>query len=150
MVRMGSSVELSANGETVDPVLYDAQLVAMAAGLTQLRILNDHPEYFPALEEKAKTMAEAMRASAAKHGAALTVNQCGGLLCPYFTDRPVRSFADTKTSDLDKFKRYFNKMLARGLYIAPSQFEATFVNVSHGEAEVQAFCAAADAALAEL
>ena len=124
--------------------------VAMAAGLTQLRILNDHPEYFPALEEKAKTMAEAMRASAAKHGAALTVNQCGGLLCPYFTDRPVRSFADTKTSDLDKFKRYFNKMLARGLYIAPSQFEATFVNVSHGEAEVQAFCAAADAALAEL
>lgn len=124
--------------------------VAMAAGLTQLRILHAHPEYYPALEDKAARMAEAMRQSAARHGVALQVNQCGALLCPYFTEQPVGSFADAKRSDLAQYKTYFHAMLQAGLYIAPSQFEAVFVNVSHDEDAVAAFCAAADAALGAL
>lgn len=124
--------------------------VAMAAGLAQLYILREHPEYYTEIEWKAKKMAQNMRNSAEKHGVALRVNQCGGLLCPYFTSSPVRSFADTKTSDLDRFKRYFHGMLARGMYIAPSQYEATFINVSHTDADIDAVCAAADAVFAEL
>lgn len=124
--------------------------VAMAAGLAQLYILREHPEYFTEIEQKAKKMAQNMRESAEKHDIALRVNQCGGLLCPYFTSVPVRSFADTKTSDLDRFKRYFHGMLARGMYIAPSQYEATFINVSHTDADIDAACAAADAVFAEL
>lgn len=124
--------------------------VAMAAGLTQLRLLNAHPEYYSALEEKAKTLADGLRVRAQAHGVNVQVNQCGALLCPYFTGHPVASFADTKTSDLARFRTYFNEMLARGLYIAPSQFEALFVNVSHTADDLAAFLAAADEALAAL
>lgn len=124
--------------------------VAMAAGLAQLQILNDHPAYYTDIERKAQTIAQAMRNSAEKHGVKLTVNQCGALLCPYFTDEPVRTFADTQKSDLEMFKKYFNGMLARGMYIAPSQFEATFINVSHADADIAAVCEAADAVFAAL
>ena len=124
--------------------------VAMAAGLTQLQILNDHPAYYTDIERKAQAMAHAMRDSAEKHGVNLTVNQCGALLCPYFTNGPVRTFADTKKSDLEQFKKYFNGMLERGMYIAPSQFEATFINVSHRDEDIAALCKAADEVLAAL
>ncbi|MGM9613663.1 MAG: glutamate-1-semialdehyde 2,1-aminomutase [Butyricicoccus sp.] len=124
--------------------------VAMAAGLAQLQILNDHPAYYTDIERKAQTMAQAMRNSAEKHGVKLTVNQCGALLCPYFTDEPVRTFADTQKSDLEMFKKYFNGMLARGMYIAPSQFEAMFINVSHEDTDIAAICEAADAVFAAL
>ena len=122
----------------------------MAAGLTQLQILNDHPAYYTDIERKAQAMAHAMRDSAEKHGVNLTVNQCGALLCPYFTNGPVRTFADTKKSDLEQFKKYFNGMLERGMYIAPSQFEATFINVSHRDEDIAALCKAADEVLAAL
>ncbi len=124
--------------------------VAMAAGLAQLQILNDHPAYYTDIERKAQTMAQAMRNSAEKHGVKLTVNQCGALLCPYFTDETVRTFADTQKSDLEQFKTYFNGMLAHGMYIAPSQFEATFINVSHEDADIAAVCEAADEVFAAL
>ena len=124
--------------------------VAMAAGLAQLQILNDHPAYYTDIERKAQTMAHFMRESAKKHGVHMTVNQCGALLCPYFTDMPVRTFADTKKSDLEQFKKYFNGMLERGMYIAPSQFEATFINVSHQDEDIAAICKAADEVLAAL
>ena len=113
-------------------------------------ILNDHPAYYTDIERKAQAMAHAMRDSAEKHGVNLTVNQCGALLCPYFTNGPVRTFADTKKSDLEQFKKYFNGMLERGMYIAPSQFEATFINVSHRDEDIAALCKAADEVLAAL
>lgn len=124
--------------------------VAMAAGLAQLQILNDHPSYYTDIERKAQTMAHFMRESAKKHGVHMTVNQCGALLCPYFTEEPVRTFADTKKSNLEQFKKYFNGMLERGMYIAPSQFEATFINVSHQDEDIAAICKAADEVLAAL
>lgn len=124
--------------------------VAMAAGLAQLRILNEHPEYYTQIEAKAKTMADAMRNSAAKHGVPMQVNQMGALLCPYFTDKAVKSYAETKASDLTLFSSYFNGMLARGIYLAPSQFEATFLNVSHTDDDIAAACQAADEVLASL
>ena len=124
--------------------------VAMAAGITQLKILNEHPEYYDELERKAAEMARHMRESAAKHGVAMQVNQCGGLLCPYFTDAPVTSFADTQRADLPRFVKYFNGMLARGIYLAPSQFEAVFINVCHTAEDMEEVCAAADAVLATL
>ncbi len=124
--------------------------VAMAAGLAQLQILDQNPGYYTDIERKAKVMAQAMRNSAKKHDIKLTVNQCGALLCPYFTDEPVNTFTDTKKSDLEQFKRYFHGMLAHGIYIAPSQFEAVFINVSHEDADIAAACSAVDAVFADL
>lgn len=121
--------------------------VAMAAGLTQLQILNQNPSYYTEIESKAQRMAQAMRQAAADTGIAMQVNQCGALLCAYFTDAPVRCFADTQRSNLEKFKAFFWGMHDRHMYVAPSQYEATFVNVSHTEADITAFCQAAEAVL---
>lgn len=121
--------------------------VAMAAGLTQLQILNAHPEVYTEIEHKAQRMADAMRQAAAASQVALQVNQCGALLCPYFTNEPVRCFADTQRSDLEKFRTYFWGMQDHHMYIAPSQYEATFVNASHTEDDVKAFCQAAAAVI---
>lgn len=121
--------------------------VAMAAGLTQLQILNAHPEIYTEIEHKAQHMADAMRQAAAASQVALQVNQCGALLCPYFTNEPVRCFADTQRSDLEKFRTYFWGMQDHHMYIAPSQYEATFVNASHTGEDVEAFCQAAAAVI---
>ncbi|MBS5149909.1 MAG: glutamate-1-semialdehyde 2,1-aminomutase [Butyricicoccus pullicaecorum] len=124
--------------------------VAMAAGLTQLQILQANPQYYSELECKAQRMAQGLRHAAQQAGVAVQVNQCGALLCPYFTDAPVQCFADTQKSDLDRFRTYFQGMLARNLYIAPSQYEATFVNVSHTEEDLETFCQAAEQVMQEL
>lgn len=121
--------------------------VAMAAGLTQLQILNAHPEIYTEIKHKAQHMADAMRQAAAASQVALQVNQCGALLCPYFTSEPVRCFADTQQSDLENFRTYFWGMQDHHMYIAPSQYEATFVNASHTEEDVEAFCQAAAAVI---
>ena len=117
--------------------------VAMAAGLTQLKILKEHPEYYAQIEQKAAQISQSLRQAADKNKIALQVNQCGGLVCPYFTAHPVHCFADTQTSDLQKFRTYFWGMLERNMYIAPSQYEALFSNVSHTASDIESFCTAA-------
>jgi glutamate-1-semialdehyde 2,1-aminomutase len=56
----------------------------------------------------------------------------------FFTEKPVRNFADAQTSDTDIFAKYFREMLNRGIYMAPSQFEAVFVSGAHNEGDIQA------------
>lgn len=124
--------------------------VAMAAGLTQLQILQANPSYYTALEDKAQRMAQGMRRAAERAGVSVQVNQCGALLCTYFTDTPVQCFADTQKSNLEQFRAYFHGMQARNMYIAPSQYEAVFVNVSHTEEDIAAFCQAAEQVMQEL
>lgn len=123
---------------------------AMAAGLAQLRILREHPEYYAQIAENAAFMADRLRKAAEKYGVPMQVNQCGALLCPYFTGKPVRSFEDAGSSDLNRFRAYFHEMLGRGIYLAPSQYEAVFVNVSHSRAEIETACAAAEESLAAI
>lgn len=124
--------------------------VAMAAGLAQLRILRQHPEYYAQIAENAVFMVENLRKSAKKFNIPLQVNQCGALLCPYFTAEPVESFETAKTSNMEHFRRYFHAMLERGIYIAPSQYEAVFVNVSHSRADIETACEAAEESLAAI
>lgn len=124
--------------------------VAMAAGLKQLEILEQNPNYYTEINKKAEFIANSLRESAKKYGANVTVNQCGGLVCPYFTNDNVISFADTQKSNLEQFKCYFNSMLEQKIYLAPSQFEAMFISISHTDEDISAFCAAADNALKSL
>ena len=121
--------------------------VAMAAGLAQLQILTDHPDIDTVMETSAQYIANHLRASADKHGVNMQVNQVGSLLCPYFTDTPVDCFAAAKTSDTEKYAKYFNEMLLRGVYLAPSQFEAMFVSSAHTQKDLQFTVQAAEEAL---
>jgi glutamate-1-semialdehyde 2,1-aminomutase len=74
----------------------------------------------------------------------------GSMGCVYFSDRPVENFADAAATDTDRFYRFHASMLKRGIYLAPSPYEAFFVGSGHGPAEVEKTLAAADATFAEL
>lgn len=124
--------------------------VAMAAGLAQLQILSDHPECYTVMETSAHYLAEHLRTSAAKHGISIWVNQVGSLLCPYFTDEPVIGFSSAKTSDTGMYAKYFNGMLRRGVYLAPSQFEAMFVSAAHTQNDLAFTAQAAEETFAEI
>ena len=110
--------------------------VATAAGLAQLTVLKEHPEIYPQLEEKAKVLEAAYREKG------WNVNRAGSLLSVFFTDRPVGNYDDALTCDTDLFARYFRHMLARGIYLAPSQFEAVFVSTVHSDEDLEETVAA--------
>ena len=124
--------------------------VAMAAGLAQLNYLKDHPEVYTHIASKGEKLAAGLRATIAKAGAPVVVNQIGSLLAPFFTPTAVSTFVDAKGSDVGKYARYFQGMLERGVALAPAQFEAMFVSAAHGEEELQATLAAAEAVFAGL
>ena len=124
--------------------------VAMAAGLAQLNYLKEHPEVYTDIASKGEKLAGGLRAAIAKTGAPVVVNQIGSLLAPFFTPTAVSTFVDAKGSDVGKYARYFQGMLERGVALAPAQFEAMFVSAAHGEEELQATLAAAEAVFAGL
>lgn len=111
--------------------------VAMAAGLAQLTYLNEHPEVYETIAKKADRLADGMRQAAERAGAGVRINQVGSLVAPFFTPDRVESFTDATKSDLNKYAVYFEKMLARGVYLAPAQFEAMFVSAAHSEEDLE-------------
>ena len=111
--------------------------VAMAAGLAQLRYLNDHPQVYEKINASAQKLAEGMRQAARQTGAPVVINQIGSLAAPFFTADTVGSFSRAKRSDLNKYAEYFGRMLDSGIYLAPAQFEAMFVSAAHTDADIQ-------------
>lgn len=109
--------------------------MAMAAGITMLRTLRDGGIY-QALETVAAALAAGL-ADAARHAEAeVTINRVGSLMTVFFTAGPVTDYASARTSDAERYGRFFRAMLDHGVYLAPSQFEALFVSAAHGSAEV--------------
>ncbi len=110
--------------------------VAMAAGLAQLRYLDAHPEVYTTIGQKAARLAEGMRRAAEETGARVQINQVGSLAAPFFTPDTVDTFAGAARSDLAKYAQYFGKMLHKGIYLAPAQFEAMFVSYAHRDEDI--------------
>ncbi|GEO04655.1 glutamate-1-semialdehyde 2,1-aminomutase [Adhaeribacter aerolatus] len=104
--------------------------VAMAAGLTMLRYLNEHDEVYAYLENISDKLVHGMRENLDKLGLNYTINQVGSMFSIFFTRQPVTDFDSAKKSDLKLFGQYFNHMLQRGIYLAPSQFETLFISTA--------------------
>jgi glutamate-1-semialdehyde 2,1-aminomutase len=121
--------------------------VAMAAGLATLNVLAD-PGIWARAERWAARAADAITVAAAHASVPITVQRVGTMLTPFFTDRPVRNYADAKATDRPAYNRFFHGMLDQGVYLPPSAFEAAFTSSAHGETEMARFAAAAAAALA--
>lgn len=121
--------------------------LAMAAGITTLRLLEE-PAVYDRLEAAGRRLEAGLTAAAAARGVALTINRVGSLLTPFFTERPVRNYEDAKNSDRQAYRLFFNAMLDRGVYLAPSAFEAMFVSLAHTDEDIDRTIAAADEALA--
>ncbi len=111
--------------------------VAMAAGIAQLTILKEHPEYYTDLNEKANKFYQDMQKILKKSGRPYQVNHVGSLGCLYFTEKEVADYESAKTSDTKAFADYCNYMTANGVYLAPSQFEAMFLSLAHTEEMLQ-------------
>lgn len=120
--------------------------IAMRAGLKTLELISA-PGFFEALTKKTAALCAALEKAAQDNGVALTTNQVGGMFGIFFTDKKVGSYADALTCDVEAFKHFFHAMLAEGVYLAPSAFEAGFVSAAHTEADLAATAAAASRAL---
>jgi len=117
--------------------------VAMIAGLTTLGLLKE-PGFHARLAAKTDRLISGLRAEAHKAGVSLATNHVPGMFGIFFTDKPaVNSYADATTCDTERFKRFYHAMLAEGVYLAPSAFEAGFISIAHGDAEIDATIAAA-------
>ena len=124
--------------------------LAMAAGIALLRALDDAAIYAQ-LEATTAAILAGLREGAAAAGVPFTTVQVGSMFGLFFTDRPaIRSFAEVTACDLEAFKRFFHAMLARGVYLAPSAYEAGFVSAAHGAREVELTIAAARESFREI
>jgi len=124
--------------------------VAMAAGLRTLELI-DEPGFFESLSEKTARLADGLAAEALAAGVAVSVEQEGGMFGLVFTgDGPVRSYAQVAAADVDRFRKFFHGMLAEGVYLAPSAFEAGFVSAAHSDDDIDQTIAAARKVLAIL
>lgn len=107
--------------------------IAMAAGLTQLTILKEHPEYYKALNENAEWFFGEIEKTVAEAGLPYQVNHVGSIGLLFFTGEKVRDYDSAKTSDTKAFAEYCNYMLNHGIYLAPAQFEAMFLSMAHSK-----------------
>ena len=110
--------------------------LAVAAGLAMLRHLKAHPEVYTQLETRAAELCAAAPAG-------VTVNRVGSMFTFFFTEGPVTDYESAKRSDTARFGRFFRAMLERGIYLAPSQFEAAFLSAAHSEEDIRKTVAAA-------
>ena len=111
--------------------------IAMAAGIAMLTHLDSHPEVYHRLEDIGNTLTNGMRENLQKLGLNYTLNHVGSMFTLFFTDKPVNNFEDAKTSDTALFGRYFQAMLKRGIYLAPSQYEAMFLSTALTDEHIQ-------------
>jgi len=104
--------------------------VATAGGIATLGQLKK-PGFYEALDEKSDRLATGLKNAAEKAGIPVAVDRVGSMLGLFFTQSNVKNFDDAKTSDLEMFLSYYSGMLDKGIYVAPSQFEAVFVSSAH-------------------
>ncbi len=125
--------------------------IAMSAGLAMLRYLNENAQtFYPELNRISDKLVNGIKANMQELGLSYTLNQVGSMFSLFFTQNPVTDFTSAKTSDLALFGRYFNSMLQKGVYLAPSQYETLFVSMAVTNDIADQFLAANRAALEEV
>jgi glutamate-1-semialdehyde 2,1-aminomutase len=123
--------------------------IAMAAGIAALEELTATESYV-CLEKLGTALQEGLKHVAKTSGVPVQFNRCGSMFCAYFTSEPVHNLADAMKSDRERFNRYFHGMLGRGVYLAPSQFEAGFLSTAHTDADIEKTVRAAEAVFKQL
>jgi len=110
--------------------------LAVAAGLATLRALED-PAAYDRLDRLGALFQRGITEAAAAAGIPVTVNRVGSMLTAFFSDGPVTDYASARRADTARYARFFHGMLERGVYLAPSQFEAAFVSLAHSEQDLE-------------
>jgi glutamate-1-semialdehyde 2,1-aminomutase len=124
--------------------------IAMAAGLTTLNLIKQ-PGFFESLDMKAKRLTDGLQAVADELGVPFTTNQVGGMFGLFFSEeKNIRRFAQVAKGNLDHFKAFYHGMLAEGIYLAPSAYEAGFISAQHTDADIDNTIAAAKKVMSTL
>lgn len=116
--------------------------VAMSAGIETLKIISSKDAY-KKLENSMKQLEEGLRDAAVKAKVSTKFYRAGTMFCTYFTDKEVYDYETAKLADTAKFGRFFINMLNRGVYLAPSQFEAGFMSLAHTASDIDRTVSAA-------
>ena len=123
--------------------------IAMVAGIAALEQLQTG-EIYQKLETSGMRLESGLNSAAKKNGIAMTVQRIGSMICTYFTDQPVHNLVEALQADREQFKKYFHGMLAEGVYLAPSPFEAGFISAAHSDEDIDATISAAEKVMATL
>lgn len=136
----GGKRELMERLSPVGPVYQAGTLsgnpLAMAAGYAVLRRVADDPELYEGLERAGRRLAEGTKTNLEALGLEYYTTGVGSMGCLFFSNEAVVNYEQAKACDTMLFGRYFHEMLKRGIYVAPSQFEAFFISSTHGDAEI--------------
>jgi glutamate-1-semialdehyde 2,1-aminomutase len=114
--------------------------IAVAAGLATLKVIASVQQK---VEATTRSLVDGLTAEAKKAAVAFSAQSVGSMFGVYFRTAPPTSFAEVMQCDREAFNRFFHAMLERGIYLAPSAYEAGFVSAAHGPAEIEATLAAA-------
>jgi glutamate-1-semialdehyde 2,1-aminomutase len=142
----GGSAELMNHVAPLGPVYQAGTLagnpLAMRAGIATLKQLS-RAGLYEGIHEQAGWLVAGLRQALAESGVTGRVNATGSLATLFFTSQPVRNYSDAKRSDTKRYARFFREMLDRGIFLAPSQFEAAFVSAAHTSENISRTIAAA-------
>ena len=121
--------------------------LSIAAGLATLKLVQT-PDFYPRLAQMTQMLTDGLAASAKKHGVLFCAQSIGGMFGLYFSHSIPTSYTEVMACDKNAFNRFFHAMLSKGIYLAPSAFEAGFVSAAHTEADIAQTIAVADAIFA--
>lgn len=110
--------------------------LAMTAGYAMLSHIKENPNIYAELEEKSAHLEYGFRQNLKSLGFNSVINRVGSMICQFFTDERVNNFNDAVKSNTEQYGKYFHYMLEEGIYLAPAQFEAMFVSVSHSKEDL--------------
>jgi len=147
--RQEIMARISPDGPVYQAGTLSGNPLAMACGLATLEVLSQ-PETYEQLERLSGRLADGLSKAAQSCGVAARVNRTGSMLCAFFAGQPVCDYESAAACNTEMFARYFRGMLCRGVYLAPSQFEAMFVSTAHSADDVQATLDAAGEVFGEL
>jgi glutamate-1-semialdehyde 2,1-aminomutase len=122
--------------------------IAMAAGLATLELISE-PGFFDTLHRRCAVLVDGLNAAGRKAGVAFCAQHQGGMAGLYMRDTPPASFQEAQQQDIERFKRFYHRMLDQGVYLPPSPVEAFFFSSAHSDADIAETIAAAERALAE-
>jgi glutamate-1-semialdehyde 2,1-aminomutase len=120
----------------------------MAAGLATLALIQA-PGFHAALERRTHELCDGLEQAAREAGVPVTTNRSCAMFGLFFTDKKVETYADAIACDTQAFNRFFHGMRTRGVYLAPSAYEAGFLSSAHGDVEIAHTLEAARAAFAD-
>ena len=141
--------QVAPEGEVYQAGTLSGNPLAVSAGIAALKTLAE-PDTYDLLESRAQSLAEGLQDATKRHGIDACHSRVGSMLMFHFTDTAVTDADSARTSDTERYSRYFWGLLEKGVYLAPSQFEAGFVSLVHSQADIDATVRVANAVLSTL